>query len=136
MDFADQAREVIQHKKAGLYALLLDWAGNLEDYAKSHASWVDRTSHARQGIHAGVDEHEKELVLFLSHGMKYGTWLETGTEPHVIRPKEAKALYWRGAEHPVKVVHHPGSKAHPIIKPTVDLHIDRIRNSIRDYWRD
>ena len=37
-------------------------------------------------------------------------WIELGTDPHVIRPNEKKALYWRGAEHPVKVVHHPGTK--------------------------
>ena len=34
-----------------------------------------------------------------------------GTTPaHDIYPRNKKALYWPGADHPVKVVHHPGSK--------------------------
>lgn len=34
-----------------------------------------------------------------------------GTEPHDIEPVNAKALYWPGADHPVKLVHHPGTTA-------------------------
>lgn len=136
MDFADRTRDYINRKKAGLVALLQNWAGILEDYAKANASWTDRTGHARQGIHAGVDEHGNELVLYLSHGLQYGTQLEKGSPPHIIKPKKAKALFWKGASHPVKAVHHPGSKPYAIIKPTVDSHIQRINNSIREYWRD
>lgn len=34
---------------------------------------------------------------------------EGGTiPPHVIRPRNAKALFWPGARHPVKKVNHPG----------------------------
>lgn len=31
------------------------------------------------------------------------------TRPHAIFPRVKKALYWRGAPHPYKMVHHPGS---------------------------
>lgn len=31
------------------------------------------------------------------------------TSPHIIVPRFRQALYWPGAAHPVKVVHHPGS---------------------------
>ena len=31
------------------------------------------------------------------------------TRPHIIRPTNKKALFWPGAGHPVKAVHHPGS---------------------------
>jgi len=31
------------------------------------------------------------------------------TAPHIILPKNKKALYWSGALHPVKQVNHPGS---------------------------
>ena len=36
----DGAREYLNRKKAGLYALLLDWAGTMEGYAKTHAPWT------------------------------------------------------------------------------------------------
>lgn len=31
------------------------------------------------------------------------------TAPHIIKPLHKKALYWKGALHPVKSVNHPGS---------------------------
>jgi len=41
----------------------------------------------------------------------YSRFVEFGTAPHDIFPKDKQALYWPGAAHPVKVVHHPGTKA-------------------------
>lgn len=40
----------------------------------------------------------------------YAAYVEFGTSPHVIRPKNALALYWEGADHPIKSVNHPGTK--------------------------
>ena len=37
--------------------------------------------------------------------------LEHGSRPHVIEPRDKKALYWEGARHPVKRVNHPGTPA-------------------------
>lgn len=42
-------------------------------------------------------------------------FLELGTEAHEIRPKGkdndgADGLFWEGANHPMKVIHHPGTK--------------------------
>lgn len=51
---------------------------------------------------------------------KYGVWLEEGTEPYEIRPRNAKALFWPGAAHPVMVVHHPGLKARPFFAPAIE----------------
>jgi len=46
----------------------------------------------------------------------YARYVEFGTAPHVILPKDKKALYWPGAEHPVKRVNHPGTKANPFME--------------------
>jgi hypothetical protein len=40
----------------------------------------------------------------------YAPYVEFGTKPHVILPKDKKALFWPGADHPVKRVNHPGTK--------------------------
>lgn len=45
----------------------------------------------------------------------YAPYVEWGTRPHIIRPKNAQALWWPGAAHPVKVVHHPGTPAHYVM---------------------
>lgn len=44
------------------------------------------------------------------------------TGPHVIKPKNKKALFWPGAKHPVKSVNHPGSDipARPFLSLTDD----------------
>jgi hypothetical protein len=46
---------------------------------------------------------------------KYAKWVHDGTGPHVIVPKNGKALFWKGAAHPVSRVNHPGSKGNPFI---------------------
>lgn len=140
---ADRVQEVIDRKVAGTYALLLDWAGQLEGYAKENAPWTDRTGHARQGIHGGVDSDGNKFILYLSHGVEYGRYLEEGTgkygpkgKPFTIEPVDKKALYWEGAEHPVKKVTHPGMKPRSIIGPTFDANIKRIRDSLHELWSD
>lgn len=50
------------------------------------------------------------LVLTWSPTASYAPYVEFGTRPHVITAKNAKALYWPGAAHPVKSVNHPGTK--------------------------
>lgn len=42
--------------------------------------------------------------------------LEVGSRPHVIEAKNGKALYWAGAEHPVRKVHHPGTQAQHLLR--------------------
>ena len=46
-------------------------------------------------------------------GFPYGVAVARGTSPHDIRPRTKGALFWKGATHPVFVVHHPGTKPHP-----------------------
>lgn len=36
---------------------------------------------------------------------------DKGTKPHPIVARKKRALYWAGANHPVKRVNHPGTKA-------------------------
>ena len=47
----------------------------------------------------------------------YWHFVEYGTRAHIIRPRARQALWWPGAPHPVKVVHHPGTQAQPFIRP-------------------
>lgn len=49
-----------------------------------------------------------------------GRYVVEGTRPHVIYPRDKKALYWPGARHPVGVVHHPGTRANPFLQRAAD----------------
>lgn len=141
MAFSDGPIQAIERRKAATIALLKNWAGELEGYAKSYKPWTDRTAHATQGLHAGVDENGSKLKLYLAHGKQYGEYLETGTgiygpkgQPFYIKPKEKKALFWPGATHPVKSVMTPGMKSKAIIVPTLEGHIEQIKQTIRELW--
>jgi len=51
----------------------------------------------------------------------YWQGVEFGVLPHIIRPKKADgALYWKGAKHPMKLVHHPGNKPNPFVRNTIN----------------
>lgn len=54
-----------------------------------------------------------DLSYRIWSGVEYALAVHEGTKPHVIEPKNKKALYWDGARHPVRRVMHPGTQANP-----------------------
>jgi len=58
-------------------------------------------------------------ILRVGSDLDLALWMEEGTRPHVIRPKNAKALFWPGAEHPYALVNHPGTMAQPFLRPAL-----------------
>ena len=42
--------------------------------------------------------------------------LELGSRSHVIEAENKQALFWAGASHPVRRVHHPGTAAQHILR--------------------
>ena len=76
-----------------------------------------KTGHLRRGITTDVGNME---VTVHTSNIKYARGVEEGTRAHIIRAKSKKALYWKGAKHPVKSVRHPGSKAKPFLIPAFE----------------
>ncbi|MCD9025752.1 hypothetical protein [Cohnella silvisoli] len=131
--------EQIKRRQAATFALVQHWGGRLESDARQSASWNDRTGHARQNIQGGAEQRGDILILYLSHGMRYGTFLETGTKPHVIRAKSKKGLYWgatraNGKPLIVRKVNHPGTKARPVIEPTMRRNLNQIKSDLKELW--
>ena len=50
-----------------------------------------------------------------------------GTEPYTIYPKNAKALFWPGADHPVKKVEHPGLTGKHFVEDSIEQTSARIQ---------
>lgn len=73
-----------------------------------------------------------------SFGINYAIYRELGTGIHggkgmyEIRPRRRKALFWPGAEYPVKVVHHPGVRAKPFLRPAADTVYPGLPQYIRE----
>jgi hypothetical protein len=78
-----------------------------------------------------VDEGDKVTGYWGSFAVKYARWVEEGTGPHVIMPKTKKALFWPGADHPVRTVNHPGTKPHPFLIPAAEMHYPSLALRIR-----
>ena len=77
-----------------------------------------------KGPHAG---HLRDSIAAKQAGNRaefsavgYAKYVIHGTGPHTIEPRTKLALYWEGADHPVKVVHHPGSKSNDFVKRAVE----------------
>lgn len=72
--------------------------------------------------------HEiKDKSAFIGSNVEYAPIVELGSRPHIIRPNVAGALYWKGAEHPVKIVHHPGTRPKPYLRPALESSIPDIK---------
>ena len=79
-----------------------------------------KTGHLRRGIATNIGNMEATVH---TSNIKYAVMVEKGTKAHIIKPKNKKALYWKGASHPVKQVNHPGSKAKPYLIPAFDKEV-------------
>lgn len=66
-----------------------------------------------------------ELVRHVGSSLAYADMVERGTRPHEIVPVNRQALWWPGADHPVRRVQHPGTQAQPHLRPAAYTRRDR-----------
>lgn len=79
-----------------------------------------------------LSDYQKRI--FVDEGIApYAIYVIKGTQPHDIYPVNAKALYWSGADHPVKVVHHPGTEANDYFSTGVENARPAIDAAINDF---
>lgn len=72
---------------------------------------------ARTGnLRRRIDFTLKPFEGIVESKAEYGIYVHQGTRPHIIRPSKKKALFWKEAPYPVKIVRHPGTKANPFME--------------------
>ena len=124
VDLSEKSRDNIQKavKKS---------AFNIESQAKknlaSNKSVV--TGHLSRSITTKMGDLEATIH---TSNVKYAVIVEKGSKAHVIRPKNKKALYWKGAKRPVKLVNHPGSKAKPFLIPAFESEKDKFIENLKE----
>lgn len=59
-----------------IYAIMRDYAQEMEQYMKDNAPWEDNTGEARDGLTAVLQEHPVAPTIYLYHTATYGKWLE------------------------------------------------------------
>ena len=123
-------RELPDEIKDDIRKVVKNSAFNIERNAKSSASV--KTGHLRRSISTKMGDMEATIH---TSNLKYAPMVEFGTRPHIIRAKNKKALYWKGAKHPVKKVNHPGSKAKPYLIPAFDKEKDQFLEKLKEVIR-
>ena len=120
-------RELPDEIKNDVRKVVKNSAFNIERNAKSSASV--KTGHLRRSISTKMGDMEATIH---TSNLKYAPMVEFGTRPHIIRAKNKKALYWKGAKHPVKKVNHPGSKAKPYLIPAFESEKDNLIKNLKE----
>ena len=65
---------------------------------------------------ASIDDSEAVIKT----PAEYAADVNYGTVPHMIYPRDAQALYWDGADHPVKWVIHPGITGQHFVEDSIE----------------
>jgi len=79
-----------------------------------------------------LSDYEKRI--YVDEGIApYAIFVIKGTKPHDIYPVNAQALYWPGADHPVKHVNHPGTEANDYFQTGVDNAQSDIDQAVNDF---
>ena len=87
------------------------------------------TGHLRRAV--STDIKGLEATVHTSN-VKYAIMVEKGTKAHLIKPKNKKMLYWKGASHPVRIVRHPGSRAKPFLEPALEKEKDQFLEKLKE----
>ena len=129
--FAVELIELSEKSKGNVQKAIKKSAFNIESQAKknlaSNKSVV--TGHLRRSIATKMGDLEATIH---TSNVKYAVIVEKGSKAHVVRPKNKKALYWKGATHPVKQVKHPGSKAKPYLIPAFEKEKDQFLEKLKE----
>ena len=91
-----------------------------------------------------LSDYQKRI--YVDEGIApYAIYVIKGTKPHDIYPKgiatyhagqkitSGAALWWEGLDHPVKVVHHPGTEANDYFQTGVENAQPDIDNAITQF---
>ena len=129
--FAVELIELSEKSRDNVQKAVKKSAFNIESQAKknlaSNKSVV--TGHLRRSIATQMGDLEATIH---TSNVKYAVIVEKGSKAHVIRPKNKKALYWKGAKRPVKLVNHPGSKAKPYLEPAFESEKDKFIENLKE----
>jgi phage gpG-like protein len=82
------------------------------------------TGRLRNSITHELGRDTRGLFVRVGTNVEYALYVEMGTRPHEIRPRNARALRWKDAGAPggyrfATVVNHPGTRARPFLRPAL-----------------
>ena len=129
--FAVELIELSEKSRDNVQKAIKKSAFNIEANAKKNlaANKSVVTGHLRRSVATQMGDLEATIH---TSNVKYAAIVEKGSKAHIIRPKNKKALYWKGATHPVKQVNHPGSRAKPFLIPAFESEKDKFIENLKE----
>lgn len=98
------------------------------DYIAAGKAFTPRTGQLEQSINWTAAGNGSAEVFAQA---EYAGWVEQGTDAHIIRPKDRKALRFPVAGGAgfgfARVINHPGSKPHPFFFADLDARKDHMQ---------
>lgn len=87
-DMIDKINSAAAKSEAAIAMYADNAATTLQNYAREHRPWTDRTGHARQRLTGSVARVAQGYQIILAHGVDYGKWLELAHEKKyaIIQP--------------------------------------------------
>ncbi len=90
-----------------------------------------RSGNLRDSLYTSNINAFGDMASFhLLSDVPYARFVEEGTRAHDIYPRDAGALFWEGAAHPVAMVHHPGTRADPFLERAVAASTPEIKSAV------
>ena len=129
--FAVELTELSEKSRGNVQKAVKKSAFNIEAKAKNNlkANRSVVTRHLTRNVATQMGDLEATIH---TSNVKYAIIVEKGSKPHIIRPKNKKALYWEGAKRPVKLVNHPGSRAKPFLIPAFESEKDKFIENLKE----
>ena len=129
--FAVELTELSEKNRDNVQKAIKKSAFNIEAKAKNNlkANRSVVTRHLTRNVATQMGDLEATIH---TSNVKYAIIVEKGSKPHIIRPKNKKALYWEGAKRPVKLVNHPGSRAKPFLIPAFESEKDKFIENLKE----
>lgn len=88
--------------------------------------------HLKENIYIKKDTALNHQV-YVNRLVNYALFVEYGTRPHEIWPRNKKALWWPDAIFPRKMVYHPGTAPNPFFQRGIERSKPEIEKRIREF---
>ena len=129
--FVIDLKETSEEIRSDIQKVLVNSGFSIERNAKQNIENNRSVKTGHLWRHISTEVGNMEVTVHTSN-VKYARLVEEGTRPHIIRPKNKKALYWEGARRPTRSVRHPGSKAKPYLIPAFEKEKDIFVKNLKE----
>lgn len=128
------ANKVSKGASNKLKSIMIDNTTHIQNEAKAIKAgrFKNQTGNLRRSIYRRVYSANKGIV---ATDEKYGEYVEFGTRPHVIRPRNKKMLAFKvnGKMVFARSVRHKGSKPYPYMQPAFEDGKDYVEKNYEKY---